>query len=72
MVDLTEIPEHRSGMIGKAGHDPESNTLHVQYRSGDKVYTWPNITAADHAALMAAPSMSKHLRTVIGPKSWGG
>lgn len=69
MVEMKPID--RSGAIAEVGHDPQTNTLHVKFAKGSTVYTYPNITATDHADFLKADSMGSHLRDVIGPKSRG-
>ena len=69
MVDMTKVD--RSSAVAEVGHDADANVLHVKFRSGDTVYTYPNVTAEHHAQLMAAPSMMQHIAEVIGPRSRG-
>lgn len=58
-------PAKASSQVVAMGHDPATNTLAVQYKSG--TYHYPGITAAQFAALQAAESvgahMGKHIKT---------
>jgi hypothetical protein len=48
-----------SAAMKAVGHDPASNTLWVQFPSG-KHYSYPDVSAGEHSALMSAPSLGKH------------
>lgn len=54
----------KSSMVNAIGHDPQTNTLTVEFAGGAR-YEYPNVTADHHADLMAAPSIGKHLNSVI-------
>ena len=49
-----------SAAMKAVGHDPASNTLWVQFPAG-KHYSYPDVSAAEHQAMMASPSKGKHL-----------
>ena len=49
----------QSAAMKAVGHDPASNTLWVQFPSG-KHYSYPDVSAGEHSALMSAPSLGKH------------
>jgi KTSC domain len=49
-----------SSAIHSIGHDPETETTGVRFHSGPKVYEFPDMTAADHAAFANAESLGKH------------
>lgn len=48
-----------SSQIEAIGHDPESNTLRVRFKSGGE-YEYADVPAEAHQALMAAPSVGSH------------
>jgi hypothetical protein len=56
-----------SSMLKSIGHDPATNTLEVEYHDG-KIYQHAGVTAAHHAALLAAPSIGAHFNTRIKGK----
>lgn len=49
----------QSSNIEAIGHDPETSTMEVKFRSGGS-YTYPGVTEAEHAAFLAAPSLGSH------------
>jgi hypothetical protein len=53
-----------SSQIISIGHDPETNTLAVEFKHGG-VYHYHGVNAAQHAALMSAPSIGSHFHTHI-------
>jgi hypothetical protein len=63
MPTMTEV---NSSNIYAVGHDPDTNTLHVQFRSSkDKrmpgsSFAYQHVTAEQHHALMTAPSVGSH------------
>lgn len=63
MVDLIPC---KSSNIAAVGHDPQSNELHVEFKTGGK-YVYHGISADQHAVLIAAPSIGSHLHTAIKP-----
>jgi hypothetical protein len=52
----------QSSHIEAIGHDGE-NTMVVQYKGG-RQYSFPDVTSDQFAALEAAPSKGRHLRTM--------
>ena len=56
----------KSSNVEAIGHDPNANELTVKYKSGG-VYVYHGVTAEQHAALMAAPSIGGHLHKHIKP-----
>lgn len=61
----------KSSQLASIGHDPATNKLHVEFKNKDgkpgSVYEYDNFTAADHKALMAAPSTGSHFYKHIKP-----
>lgn len=52
-----------SSQIHSIGHDPETNTLAIQFKSKSgpgSIYHYPNITQAQFEALRSAESVGKH------------
>jgi KTSC domain len=47
-----------SSFIASIGHDPESDTLHVEMLNG-KVYEYRGVPAEEHAALMHSDSIGR-------------
>jgi len=58
MVEMVKVVSSNAHMIG---HDPDANELHVQFKSDGPTYIYDGVTADEHAELMAAPSIGKHL-----------
>jgi hypothetical protein len=51
----------KSSQVSAIGHDPETNTLAVQFTRGSgQIYHYPNVTPEDHQAFLNAPSIGKH------------
>jgi hypothetical protein len=48
-----------SSSIASIGHDPTTNTLHVEFKNG-RVYAYADVSAAHHAALLSAESIGAH------------
>jgi hypothetical protein len=69
----TEITLHpvESSQINAIGHDAETNTLAIQFKSwkGDvgATYHYANFTAEDFAAFKGAESLGKHFGKSIKP-----
>ena len=61
---MTKLAPVKSSMLSAVGHDPATNTLTVEFVNGGR-YEYPGVTASHHAELMAAPSIGKHLNTVV-------
>lgn len=60
-IELTPVD---SSQLRSVGHDPETNTLAIQFigKPGeeDKVYHYYNFPAKDYEAFLAAPSQGKY------------
>lgn len=56
---MTLVPV-KSSNVAAVGHDPETNTLVVEFTGGSR-YEYPNVSAEEHGALMAARSIGQHL-----------
>lgn len=54
-----KIETVQSSMISKIGHDPETSTLEIHMKTGDR-YRYSGVDADSHAALMSADSIGKH------------
>ena len=52
-----------SSMIKSVGHDPNTQTLEVEFKNG-KVSTYP-ATADEHQALLSASSIGQHFNQHI-------
>jgi hypothetical protein len=55
-----------STAIAAVGHDPESSTLHVRFRSG-RTYAYPQVSAEAHGRFLEAESMGAHFSRHIRP-----
>jgi hypothetical protein len=64
MMDRAAV---NSTSIKSIGHDPATQTLHVEFHNG-KVYEYPGVSAESHAALVTAESIGKHFSAHIRPK----
>lgn len=53
-----------SSNIEAIGHDPETNTLRVQFK-GSGTYDYAGVSAEDHAALVGAGSIGSHFHKNI-------
>jgi hypothetical protein len=65
-----EMAPVKSSQIAAIGHDPETNTLAIQFpsKSGTgSVYHYSNFTAEDFAAFSAAESKGAHFGKHIKP-----
>ncbi len=60
-MDRTPV---KSSSILSIGHDPQTNTLEVEFANGG-IYQYADVTAEHHAALLAAESLGKHFQTHI-------
>lgn len=58
-IDRKPVKSHA---IAAIGHDPKSNTLHVEFQSGH-VYEYSDVTAEEHQAFVNAPSIGAHFQT---------
>ena len=50
----------KSSNVKSVGHDPATNVLTVEFIGGSR-YEYSGVTAAQHKALMEAPSIGQHL-----------
>lgn len=62
-MDMTPVT---SSNIASVGHDPETKTLAVQFRSG-LVYHYAGVSAEAHKALIEAKSIGGHFAQFIRP-----
>lgn len=53
-----------SSNVKAIGHDPESNTLHVQFHSGD-TWAYADVSPTEHAALMNSDRKGVHFHHII-------
>lgn len=60
---MTREPVHSSN-IKAIGYDPDTRELHVEFKGGG-VFCYDGVSAAQHAALMAAPSHGAYLHAKI-------
>jgi hypothetical protein len=56
----------KSSTISAIGHDPVSRTLHVEFHRGAK-WTYADVGADEHAALVGAASIGSHFGKHIKP-----
>lgn len=56
-MDLKEL---KSSNLAQAGYDPQTQTLHVKFKSGGH-YSYPNVSSLMYDAFLAAPSHGKWL-----------
>lgn len=60
-----------SSNIKAIGYDPDSQTLHVEFKSGGK-YEYSDVSAEEHQKFIGAPSVgshfAKHIRAKGGTK----
>lgn len=56
----------KSSNIKSIGHDPATNTLHVEFNGGS-VYEYVGVSAEKHKALLSADSIGSHLHSTIKP-----
>jgi hypothetical protein len=60
----------KSSNIAAIGHDPGTNTLHVQFSNGS-TYAYDSVSPEDHAAFVSAESAGSHFAKNIRPKFEG-
>jgi hypothetical protein len=53
-------PVHSSA-VKAVGYDPAAQEMHVQFHSGDTIYTYPGVKPEQHQQLMASKSIGAHL-----------
>jgi len=72
MTDIA-LDSVESSQITAIGHDPETNTLAIQFKNwkGEpaSLYHYSNFTAEDFAAFKAAESIGKHFGQFIKPEA---
>ncbi len=56
----------KSSQLASIGHDPETNKLEVEFKTGG-VYEYDNFTAEDFAALQGAESVGSYFYKHIKP-----
>ena len=59
-----------SSVISHVGHDPETNTMHVKFHSGQK-YEYSGVTEEDHANFVESTSIGRHFNNHIAGKFQG-
>lgn len=60
----------KSASLAEIGYDPDTKTLRVCFRSGDK-YDYQNVSAEKHKSLMKAESIGRHfLKNIMPHHSW--
>ncbi len=64
-MDLKPV---KSSNIAAVGYDPDDQTLHVKFKESGAVYTYADVPADDHEALMGADSIGKHFHANIRSK----
>lgn len=57
-------PVDGSSVIAATGHDPASDTMHVEFHSG-ALHEYDDVSAEEHAALVGAPSVGQHFGTHV-------
>jgi hypothetical protein len=60
----------QSSNIASVGHDPGTNTLEVEFKSG-KVYQYPEVNVDEYGAMMNASSIGSHFANIIKPTKTG-
>jgi hypothetical protein len=48
--------------VESIGYDPEAQAMEVKYHSGH-IYRYEQVPATEHARLLTAPSIGKHLNS---------
>jgi len=56
----------QSSNIRSIGHDPERNTLEVEFSNG-RVYEYGNVNVDEHQALLGAKSIGSHFSNILRP-----
>jgi hypothetical protein len=70
-----ELCPCESSRIAEHGHDAETNTLALRFKSKKgtgPLYHYDNFTAADYEAFIGAESLGKHFGSVISAKNDDG
>ena len=60
---MTRTPVNSSS-LASVGHDPETNTLEIEFKNGG-VYRYAGVSAEDHAALIGSSSIGAHFHQRI-------
>lgn len=55
-----------SSNVHSVGHDPATNNLHIQFKSGE-TYVYHGVSPEKHQALISAPSIGAHLNAHVKP-----
>lgn len=69
---VIELHKVESSQIAAIGHDPDTNTLAIQFaaKSGTgSIYHYANFTAEDFAAFRGAESIGSHFGKFIKPNA---
>ncbi len=56
-----------SSSIAAIGHDPQTSTLHIQFKNGG-AYSYAGVPADLHAQLISAPSIGSHFHQNVRGK----
>lgn len=64
-----QMQQVSSSQVLSMGHDPTSNTMHVQFRSG-ATYEYSNVSAAEFSQLLNAPSVGAAIRPAVAGKPY--
>jgi hypothetical protein len=65
-MTITRTPVDSSN-VASLGHDPDSETMHVEFKSG-KVYEYSGVDADTFDKLLTAPSVGSHFAKHIRSK----
>jgi hypothetical protein len=55
-----------SSNIASVGHDPHTNVMEIEFRSG-KVFQYDDVNPDEHAAMLRAPSIGSHFANILRP-----
>lgn len=64
---MTVLSPVTSSNIAAIGHDPATNELHVQFKSG-ATHVFSGVTAEQHEAMRDAESVGKHFHAHVKGK----
>jgi hypothetical protein len=59
-----ELKPVKSSAVNAIGHDPATNSLHVEYASGAR-YVYDGVTADHHRAVVGFGSVGKNLNSLV-------
>lgn len=62
-IDYTDV---ESSSVRRIAYDPQSKTLHIEYRNGG-VYAYHNVLEKHYTALMNAKSIGSHIAKHVKP-----